>query len=124
MALFNSQNAREMAARSAESRRRDSVEAAKRLQDLQDATARAASATASEDDYPRKRLACVRAQLALIDARMLTERDPQALDRLASAQSRLAVQEQNLAGRPLPGSRRPGRERAPQRTAPILPVED
>ena len=106
MALFNSQNAREMAARSAESRRRAAAEAAQRLSELQEASAQAATVTADSDDYVRKRLACVRAQLALLDARMLTETDPQKLDRLASAQSRLAVQEQNLAGRPLPGSLR------------------
>ena len=37
--------------------------------------------------------------------------DAQRLDRYASAQARLATQEQQLAGRPLPGSRRPGKER-------------
>lgn len=54
----------------------------------------------------------VRAQMDLINAR-LTEQlskdriDPQAIDRLAAAQSRLSEQERILAGRPMPGSLRP-----------------
>jgi hypothetical protein len=41
---------------------------------------------------------------------MMTEEDPAKIDRLASAQARLAEQERLLAGRPLPGSRRPAAE--------------
>jgi hypothetical protein len=64
------------------------------------------------DDYVARRLARVRAQLDTLDDLIAAEMasgkpDAQRLDRYASAQSRLAVQEQQLAGRPLPGSRRP-----------------
>jgi hypothetical protein len=52
---------------------------------------------------------------------MMSEDDPQRLDRLASAQMRLAEQERILAGRPLPGSRKPAPERvAGRRSAPSL----
>ncbi len=42
------------------------------------------------------------------DEMVNAERDPQRIDRLASAQLRLSEQERILAGRPLRGSRRPG----------------
>ena len=45
---------------------------------------------------------------------LLSERDPQKLDRLASAQARLSEQERVLSGRPLPGSLKPGGRRARQ----------
>jgi hypothetical protein len=49
----------------------------------------------------------VRKHLDRLDELMMTETDPQKLDRLASAQARLAEQERILDGRPLPGSLRP-----------------
>lgn len=52
----------------------------------------------------------MREQLDRLDTMLLAEKDAQKLDRLASAQLRLSEQERILAGRPLPGSRRPGKE--------------
>ncbi len=54
------------------------------------------------------------------------------LDKLASAQARLAEQERLLAGRPLPGSRRPERERPKRQWAsmvdfdpqPLMPIAE
>jgi hypothetical protein len=46
-------------------------------------------------------------QLDRIDGMIEKETDPMKLDRLASAQARLAEQERLLAGRPMPGSFRP-----------------
>lgn len=60
-----------------------------------------------EDPFTRERLFAVRAQLKRLDVMMQTETDPQKLDRIASAQAKLAEQERQLAGRPLPGSLRP-----------------
>lgn len=60
------------------------------------------------DGFHEKRILRVRAQLDRLDAMLLTEDDPQRIDRLASAQLRLSEQERVLAGRPLPGSRKPG----------------
>jgi len=61
--------------------------------------------------FCEKRIARVRKQLEKIDAMISQELDPQKLDRLASAQSRVSEQERILSGRPLPGSRRPIKER-------------
>lgn len=63
----------------------------------------------------------------MLDAMVLEETDPQKLDRIASAQAKLAEQERILDGRPLPGSRRPGSERPARMisvsavSTPILP---
>lgn len=62
------------------------------------------------DSYLSRRLSRVREQLDRLDAMLLTEKDAQKIDRLASAQLRLSEQERILAGRPLPGSRRPKEE--------------
>jgi len=62
---------------------------------------------ASFPDYTAKRLFRVRKQLDRLDEMMAEEDDPQRIDKLASAQARLAEQERLLAGRPLPGSHRP-----------------
>lgn len=61
----------------------------------------------TRDDYPIERMVRVRKQLNRIDEMMLTEENPQAIDRLAAAAARLSEQERILAGRPLPGSHRP-----------------
>lgn len=76
---------------------------------------------AAPDGYLRARLACVRAQLERVDAMLLTESDPQRLDRLAAASSRLAEQERVLAGRPAPGAYRPSAPRRRVESTPLLP---
>lgn len=72
-------------------------------------------------DYVSQRLARVRLQLARLDDLLDSETDPQKIDRLASAIARLAEQERQLANRPLPGSRRPPKERP--LSAPFLDVQ-
>lgn len=64
-------------------------------------------------DYVGGRLARVRVQLDRVDELMMTETDPQKLDRLASAQARLSEQERILDGRALPGSLRPREKKEP-----------
>lgn len=59
------------------------------------------------DDYLKDRLACVREQLARIDARMLRCGNAQEMAWLASASQRLSDQEFALAGRPKPGNLKP-----------------
>lgn len=82
------------------------------------------TAPSTEERYPRMRLAVVRAQIALIDAAIMAEAglnrpDGQRLNWLAAAQEKLAEQERLLAGRPLPGSRKPPIERGtPTRSRP------
>ncbi len=63
------------------------------------------------DDYARARVDRLRLQLDRIDDMMLTEDDPQRLDRLASAQARVSEQLRIASGKPLPGSLRPQGER-------------
>ena len=82
--------------------------------------------------YVSARLSRVRLQLDLVDKRITEQAnaktvDGQVLNWLCSAQERLAEQERILAGRPLPGSRRPRPEReprgAPWSAGPWLPAE-
>ncbi len=110
MPRFTPQNAREMAVRSLESRR-------ERKSKREDASAfphPTPQETAPDPNYVARRLARVREQLDRVDCMMMKEKDPQKLDRLASAQARLAEQERILDGRPLPGSRRLAVERTPR----------
>jgi hypothetical protein len=70
--------------------------------------------------YVNARLSRVRVQLDLVDKRIIEQAkaktvDGQVLNWLCAAQERLAEQERILAGRPLPGSRRPSSERADRR---------
>jgi len=78
--------------------------------------------------FTQDRLLRVRKQLSMLDERIQAEIDKarpdgQLLDRMVSAQSRLAEQERQLAGRPLPGSLKPSsRPPKPVKQAPtILP---
>jgi hypothetical protein len=107
MACFTAANAREMAARSHEARRERSLMAEN------DPTT-----TANVPDYVAQRLVRVRKQLDRLDRLIMTVEDPQKLDRLASAQARLAEQERILDGRPLPGSLKPKPPKPPLRYLP------
>jgi len=115
MARFNSATAREMAAKSH----------AARLQRLASGTQAAETFPQTPQGGPHeapgayvsRRLARVRAQLDLVDKAFETEAtkanpDGQRLNWFAQAQERLSEQERLLSGRPLPGSRRPGKEGA------------
>lgn len=94
---FNAENAREMAARSVEARRKaDEERLANPLPDPLEA------------DYAVRLLARVRTMLDENDEMLMKARDPLDRDRLARASSVLAERERVLAGRPLPGQRRPG----------------
>lgn len=66
-----------------------------------------------DEGYVSGRLAGVRAQLAKLDAMLLEAKDPRDIDRLASASDKLSKQEFALAGRPMPGQRRPREEPEP-----------
>lgn len=100
---------------------RSNLAQAARLQQLRDAVE---TATLSpQADYTTKRLARVRLQLDRLDNMLLTERDPQRLDRIASAQARISEQERILSGRPMPGSLRPRSERQSKRVA-AEPLQD
>jgi hypothetical protein len=119
MPLFTTATAREMAARS---------HAARLKRTTQREAARVVApgfpqAKPQQDDdalFIAKRLARVRKQLDRIDGMIEKEIDPMKLDRLASAQARLAEQERILAGRPMPGSLRP--KKPPEQARPYCKV--
>lgn len=71
--------------------------------------------------FCEKRILRVRKQLDSIDAMIAQETDPQRLDRLASAQSRVSEQERILSGRPLPGSQRPRQTKVKQQHNTVEP---
>lgn len=74
--------------------------------------AQAEQVPASPDDgYVQTTVSRTRRQLDRLFELMEEELDPQKLDRLASAIARLAEQERQLSGRPLPGSLRPKQKR-------------
>jgi hypothetical protein len=108
------------------------VRAAKALRRFEPASAPLAAPLPTVDDYTKLRLACVRAQLGQVDKAILAESgkdhpDGQRLNWLAQAQDRLSEQERKLAGRPLPGSRRPRDERSRDLTPPPavpIPAEE
>lgn len=89
---FTPENAREMAARALKAKR---------------AACGYVSVENAPDPYIAGRLTRVRKQIERLSDMLDSEIDPQKLDRLAAAIERLAKQEQNLAGRPLPGSFKP-----------------
>lgn len=96
---FTAANAKEMSAKGHEAKRQRKLAALKAAEDE--------PVILPASQYVNKRLARVRKQLDRIDEMMMRESDPQKLDRLASAQTRLSEQERTLAMRPAPGSLRP-----------------
>lgn len=60
-----------------------------------------------DNSFAGRRLTRVREQLERLDRLAAEEDDPKQLKALADATTRLSEQERLLAGRPLPGSRRP-----------------
>lgn len=118
MALITTETARIMAAKSVQARK----DAANRKEAAPVQTPVPTEQQAG--DYLQDRLSRVRLQLDKIDKMMMTETDPQKLDRLASAQARLAEQERLLSGRPLPGSLKPSsRQQSKQPRIEPLPDE-
>ena len=59
------------------------------------------------DEFIARKLARVRTQIERVEDLLTKAVEPQAVDRFAAALARLYEIERNLAGRPLPGSRRP-----------------
>lgn len=113
--LFDSVRAREAQQKSVLARRAAALAVIERRQTAV-AAMDVAESTAPIADYAARRLARVRAQLDALDDQIATaiaspSLNGRLLNDLAAAQARLATQEQQLAGRPLPGSRRPGKER-------------
>jgi hypothetical protein len=64
----------------------------------------------AQDDFTQRKLARVRVQIERVEDLLTAATEPQAVDRYAAALARLYEIERILAGRPLPGSRRPAAE--------------
>lgn len=109
--LFTAETARKAALASVAARRLNAQRLKAIAKAALDNPQTAAQPPAQVDDYSARRIMRVREQLNRIDDMLLREEDPQKIDRLASAQLRLSEQERILAGRPLPGSRKPAPER-------------
>ena len=74
------------------------------------------------DDYTVQRLARTRKQIEMLDEQLEEAPDARAVKAIADALARLVEIERVLAGRPLPGSRRPGRERPAGPTDQLKPI--
>lgn len=75
------------------------------------------------DDFTTRKLARVRGQIDAVEKLLDAATEPQAVDRFANALTRLYDLERILAGRPLPGSRKPPAEPRPgQSTARPTPA--
>jgi len=94
--FITSENAREL--------QRLGVEARLARQKLQEERLKLAEESL---DFPSRTLSRVRAQIETLLDDLGKERDPQRIDRLASALGRLNEIERQLAGRPMPGSLKP-----------------
>ena len=87
--------------------------AARRQQVLADAAvANALPLADSADNFVSRKLSRVRGQIDVIEKLLDKSTEPQAVDRFCNAMTRLYEIERILAGRPLPGSRRPREDRA------------
>lgn len=110
--VFDSERAKLAGIKSGESRRRQSVEAPA-LPVQPPLTVPPPVHDNSTDEYTSASLPRVRSHLERLNKLLETETDPAKLDRLAAAFGKLSEIERQLAGRPLPGSLRPGTEKRP-----------
>lgn len=123
--LFSPENAKEMQKRAIEARKRNRdtlIAKATKAQELQNAT----QLPAKPDTYTDKMLRRVRKEIDRIVERLGTEDDPNKLDRIASAWSKLAEIERQYADRPLPGTKKPAEaaKARPQRRVFDEPMPD
>lgn len=93
-------------------RRQQLEEAADIIKNLKENFLDRSADAAANGQYVQDTLSRTRKQLDRLFSLMEEEIDPQKLDRLASAIARLAEQERQLSGRPLPGSLRPRQEKS------------
>jgi hypothetical protein len=115
--MITADNARELQAL-AVLKRKQRQEERERQEELQ---ALAKQLQEQSTPYVVGRLARVRERIDRVDGLLAEAVDPLDLDRLARALSTLAELERVLDGRPLPGSRRPGKERG-NSSADVEPV--
>lgn len=110
---ITAENAREMALRSHAKRK-------ERMEELRKAAERPAQ---EESEYRLFRLTRTREQLLVLDKQLVAETDPKSVKSICDAIARLCDVEQKLAMRPLPGSRRPGREKTERTSSSAGPLD-
>jgi DNA repair exonuclease SbcCD ATPase subunit len=113
---FTTETARANVPKSVESRLRRKREQQELIASL---LAKISQSAAPNDDFTERRVNRIRKQLETLDGRLdelssAPDIDAAAIDRVASAISRLSELERQLSGRPLPGSLRPTAARAPR----------
>ena len=123
MPVFTTETARQAAANSAIVRQsRRNAEEAKVAQAEKIIAAAAQSPALAEalgvrnDEFITRRILRVREQIERLSALLDEEEDPQALDRIASAISRLSTLEREYAMRPAPGTLKPTQPKTPKHT--------
>ena len=109
--FFNKENAKFYSAKAAEARKQAESE----RQAMVD-KAREVSELVPDEKYRLERLARTREQIARLDAQLLASNDPREIKALSDALKNFAEMERILRREPLPGSRRPGREK-PERSS-------
>jgi hypothetical protein len=107
---FTPANAKQFASKGGHARHQAYLKEREILRSLT-ATAMALPRLEPDDAFRQRRLERVRQQLNRLDEMAAKEKNPLTLDRLYSAIAKLAEQERILAGRPLPGSHRPSKQR-------------
>lgn len=113
--LFTRENAREMSAKANAAKKA-------RMDALRAAAEEIRLTPVPEEQYRTQRLARIREQLTELEGLLKGQVDWKAIKAISDAIARLSVIEQNLAMRPLPGSRRPGREKPVRSTGNASPL--
>ncbi len=106
MAQFTAETAAEMAKRSWDARRKAEQEAANKPQEAE---------PEPQLTYVERRLNRVREQIEILSQMLDEEQDPNKIDRLANAITRLSGLEREYANRPLPGTLKPTQPKSTQR---------
>ena len=120
MLIADSQTARELAAKSHEARRRNKE--LRELAELEEQNKALMVPQTSSESYVDKRLTRVRAQIDMLSDMLEAEQDPQKIDRLANAITRLSGLEREYANRPLPGTLKPSSKPTQTRPRTVEPT--
>jgi len=120
MLIADSQTARELAAKSHEARRRNKE--LRELAELEEQNKALMAPQTTPETYVDKRLIRVRAQIDMLSDMLEAELDPQKIDRLANAITRLSGLEREYANRPLPGTLKPSSKPSQARPRTIEPT--
>jgi hypothetical protein len=108
---FTKENAKAYNAKAIEAKRLAAIERQKAIE-----AAKVVTELAPDEKYRLERLARTREQIARLDAQLLASNDPREIKALSDALKNFAEMERILRREPLPGSRRPGREK-PERAS-------